>query len=132
MKTQTAKEKFTKFGGEEEQDDVERLRFFCSLSMQGQDWIDVEPFINDVVTERDALKAELAAVKDLATCECGDGFTPHDKGVCVNCLVSMHPVAKEVHPDKLFATQLSYENGEVKIRVITKEEAYLPPAAPKE
>src|SRR6478609_6700831 len=28
----------------EEPDPVERLRFFCSLAMNAQDWLDVEPF----------------------------------------------------------------------------------------
>jgi hypothetical protein len=32
---------------------VERLRFFCSLAMRGQDWLDVEPFFNDVLAELD-------------------------------------------------------------------------------
>ncbi len=30
----------------EEPDPVERLRFFCSLAMNGHDWIDVEPFFD--------------------------------------------------------------------------------------
>ena len=27
---------------------LERLRFFCSLAMNGQDWLDVEQFFDDV------------------------------------------------------------------------------------
>jgi len=38
-------------GCDPEDNPLERLRFFCSLAMAGQDWIDVEPFFNDV-TER--------------------------------------------------------------------------------
>ena len=34
-----------------EDDPMERLRFFCSLAMNGQDWIDVEPFFGAVLTE---------------------------------------------------------------------------------
>ena len=34
--------------GENEPDPVERLRFFLSLALHGQDWIDVEPFMKDV------------------------------------------------------------------------------------
>lgn len=30
---------------------LERLRFFCSLALQGQDWLDVEPFFNDIQDE---------------------------------------------------------------------------------
>ena len=40
------------------EDDVsplERLRFFCSLAMNGQDWCDSEPFF-------DALEAQIAAL----------------------------------------------------------------------
>jgi len=43
-----ALERFTELGGGEEADPVERLRFFCSLALSGQDWLDVEPFIDDV------------------------------------------------------------------------------------
>jgi hypothetical protein len=31
---------------------LERLRFFCSLSMPGQDWLDVEPFFDAVEKEQ--------------------------------------------------------------------------------
>lgn len=48
-----AKEKFYEFGGDEEKDPVERLRFFCSLAMNGQDWLDVEPFF-DAIKQQDA------------------------------------------------------------------------------
>ena len=43
-------EHFREANGDSEPDPVERLRFYCSLAMQGQDWLDVEPFF-------DALKA---------------------------------------------------------------------------
>ena len=32
--------------GTEETDPIERLRFFCSLAMNGRDWLDVEPFFD--------------------------------------------------------------------------------------
>jgi len=50
MKEQTTLEKFYKFSGDEEPDPLERLRFFCSLVMKGQDWLDVEQFFDDVKT----------------------------------------------------------------------------------
>ena len=31
-----------------EPDPIERLRFFLSLSLNGQDWLDVEKFIDDL------------------------------------------------------------------------------------
>ena len=34
--------------GDEEGEPIERLRFFLSLAPKGQDWIDVEKFIDDV------------------------------------------------------------------------------------
>ena len=46
----TALERFYECQGDEENDPLERLRFFCSLAMNGQDWIDVEPFFDDVQT----------------------------------------------------------------------------------
>lgn len=36
---------------EEEMPPLERLRFFCSNVMKGQDWIDVEPFFDGVTAE---------------------------------------------------------------------------------
>ena len=51
MADKTAKERFYEFGGDEEPDPIERLRFFCSLVMNGQDWIDLERFIDDVIAD---------------------------------------------------------------------------------
>lgn len=48
----TTLERFRECGGNEEPDPVERLRFFCSLAMSGQDWLDVEAFFDDVLAER--------------------------------------------------------------------------------
>lgn len=36
----------------EEQSAIERLRFFCSLAMSGQDWIDAEPFFDALAAPR--------------------------------------------------------------------------------
>ncbi len=33
----------------DEPDPIERLRFFCSLAMSGQDWLDSEPFFDDTL-----------------------------------------------------------------------------------
>lgn len=48
MDSKSALQRFVECGGYEEEDPIERLRFFCSLSMSGQDWIDVEQFIDDI------------------------------------------------------------------------------------
>jgi len=48
----SALKEFYEFGGNEEPDPLERLRFFCSLAMDEQDWLDVEPFFDDVKAER--------------------------------------------------------------------------------
>lgn len=43
----TAKQKYDKFMEDEtEPSALERLRFFCAQAMNGQDWLDVEPFLN--------------------------------------------------------------------------------------
>ncbi len=44
---QTAKQRYDECMRDgEEPSAIERLRFFCSLAMNGQDWIDVEPFFD--------------------------------------------------------------------------------------
>ena len=48
MNKETALERFKECGGFDEPDPVERLRFFLSISMTGQDWLDVEPFIDAI------------------------------------------------------------------------------------
>lgn len=48
----TALAEFNECGGSEEVDPLERLRFFCSLVIKGQDWLDVEQFF-------DAVRAQL-------------------------------------------------------------------------
>ena len=39
---------FKELQGEDEKCPIERLRFFCSLALSGQDWIDVEDFFDDI------------------------------------------------------------------------------------
>jgi hypothetical protein len=46
--SQPALRRYIDLGGDSEHDPVERLRFFCSLSMTGQDWIDVERFFTEI------------------------------------------------------------------------------------
>jgi hypothetical protein len=46
-----ARQRFDDTGGREEPDPVERLRFFCSLAMNKQDWLDVEAFFDDVLDQ---------------------------------------------------------------------------------
>ena len=48
-KMKTAKERFLKHGGDKEEDPIERLRFFLSLALNSQDWLDVESFIEDII-----------------------------------------------------------------------------------
>ena len=46
---ETALEKYNALIGHlSEPDPIERLRFFLSLSLKGQDWLDVEKFIDDL------------------------------------------------------------------------------------
>jgi hypothetical protein len=44
----TALEQYKAVGDAEPDTPLERLRFFCSLAMRGQDWLDVEPFFEDL------------------------------------------------------------------------------------
>jgi hypothetical protein len=66
----SAKQQYDASGcAEEEPDPIERLRFFCSLAMNGQDWIDVEPFFDAITPER--------ADADTATCPNCNGTGSH-------------------------------------------------------
>lgn len=67
----TALERFFECGGGAEDDPIERLRFFCSLVMQGQDWLDAEMFFDDVIAEREAHNAEITG-RTIAQNEAGD------------------------------------------------------------
>jgi len=50
--TKTATERFREIEQECEElkneTPIERLRFFCSLAMQGQDWLDVEQLFDEL------------------------------------------------------------------------------------
>lgn len=37
-------------------DPVERLRLFCSYATHGVDWLDLEPFFEDILKERELLQ----------------------------------------------------------------------------
>ena len=54
-KRESPLEKFNEFI-EDEKDPVERLRFYLSLALTGQDWLDVESFFNDIIKERKDLE----------------------------------------------------------------------------
>ena len=56
---------------DEELDPIERLRFFLSLALTGQDWFDVEPFIDDLMrrAERDEYISRLTAALGLLGAE---------------------------------------------------------------
>ena len=46
-----------------ESDPLERLRFFCSLAITGQDWIDIEQFFNDLKARDERVAAEIGVLK---------------------------------------------------------------------
>lgn len=80
----TALSRFTDADGFTEGDPIERLRFFCSLAMDGQDWIDVEPFFSAVVT------AMLGPQKVLSAEEVANpGFYWHRYGTEEWCVVDV-------------------------------------------
>lgn len=47
-----ALQRYKECGADEEPDPIERLRFYCSLAMSGQDWLDAEPFFDAVIADR--------------------------------------------------------------------------------
>lgn len=60
QKKETALEKFQRIEKDcielVEESSIERLRFFCSLSLMGQDWLDIEQFFDAVTKEIEELK----------------------------------------------------------------------------
>lgn len=49
--TSTAKQRYDELNVDADEDNpIERLRAFCSLAMNGQDWLDVEPFFTALVS----------------------------------------------------------------------------------
>ncbi len=56
---ETSLDKFVRIGGHVEKDPLERLRLFCSLAMNMQDWLDVESFFDDVLRDRQAKSNEI-------------------------------------------------------------------------
>lgn len=71
-----AKVRFDALMGDENETPIERLRFFCSLAMAGQDWLDVEPFFEALTApqppapcpkcENDARRSEYWKAEHLA------------------------------------------------------------------
>lgn len=60
----TAKQRYDECMREDEEPSaVERLRFFCSLAMNGQDWLDVEPFFDALTASPAALTEDQIAVR---------------------------------------------------------------------
>lgn len=53
--------------GSEEMEPIERLRFFCSLALSCQDWLDIEPFIDEILKETKDLREDRDHWKDLGT-----------------------------------------------------------------
>ena len=54
----TALERFQERGGHKEPIPLERLRFFCSLALDQQDWLDVEQFFDAVGAEIERLRTD--------------------------------------------------------------------------
>lgn len=59
---ETAKQRYDKLEvDKDETSSVERLRAFCSLAMNGQDWLDVEPFFDALTAPPSAIAIETTA-----------------------------------------------------------------------
>ena len=57
-------DKFYEFEADKESDPLERLRAFCSLAMNGQDWLDVEQFFDELQQRIAELEAEVTKSKE--------------------------------------------------------------------
>lgn len=79
-----AKQEYEKhMDGCDEPEALERLRFFCSLGLRGQDWLDVEPFFDDMkaqIAARDARiarrEAELVSARSIEREACAKLIEP--------------------------------------------------------
>lgn len=59
----TTLERFNELMADDQETPLERLRFFCSLAMNGQDWLDVEPFFDALATQpQQSLDPEMAQI----------------------------------------------------------------------
>lgn len=47
-------EQFNELIGDDKESPIERLRLFCSIAMNNQDWLDVEPFFDALATQPQA------------------------------------------------------------------------------
>lgn len=52
--TKSSLERFNELMADDKETPIERLRFFCSLAMNGQDWLDVEQFFDALATQPQA------------------------------------------------------------------------------
>ena len=83
--------------GEEESNPVERLRFFCSLIAIGDDWLDIEPFFDDVQAEIDAKDEAIAGLEgNINTLKhtLDDVLSNWKRGVATDAENSSYPAAK--------------------------------------
>lgn len=73
-------ERFKECDGSDEKSPLERLRFFCSLAMSGDDWLDVESFFIDVEKQlADSVpKSEIEHVFDTPR----ESECPYDSPTC--------------------------------------------------
>lgn len=86
----SALDRFKQTGGSDEQDPIERLRFFCSLAMNGQDWLDVEPFFDAITAsfnfQLDIINEQRRSIGALNMCVGGEGSCTTDNLVRVGRL----------------------------------------------
>lgn len=71
--SESALDRYTECQGDEIDSPLERLRFFCSEAMTGQDWLDSEAFFNGLEAQIAKLEAENASLL-MANRDCMDHF----------------------------------------------------------
>ena len=58
-------DEFKELGGYDEKDPLERLKFFCSLGLCSEDWLEVESFFIDAQDKITDLEHQLSNCKDV-------------------------------------------------------------------
>ena len=74
--------------GEVEGDPIERLRFFLSIALSGQDWLDVEQFIDNISKQLAAAQADNLRLRAALEMIAG-------KRLCIDNLMSNADIARE-------------------------------------
>lgn len=106
--SKSALAEFTDCAGSDETDPIERLRFFCSLAMKGQDWLDVEPFF-EAIKQRGEPVATLRVTME--THDMGQSLAPNPPFKCAIAYASKVAIDMPLGKHKLYTSAPTIPEG---------------------